>query len=72
MKLFFVLVTCTIAAGMSSNLLAQPGKHQLASVTEKQQTNPASKNLYIDVHHLGAGKVTAKDVAAAHQKRPRC
>ena len=68
MKLFFVLVTCTIAAGMSSNLLAQPGKHQLASVTEKQQTNPASKNLYIDVHHLGAGKVTAKDVAAAHQK----
>jgi len=24
--------------------------------------------LFIDVHHLGAGNVTAKDVAAAHQK----
>ena len=24
--------------------------------------------LYLDVHHLGAGKVTAKDVAAAHKK----
>ncbi|MHA4809367.1 DUF4242 domain-containing protein [Flavitalea flava] len=26
------------------------------------------KNLYLDIHELGAGKVTAKDVAAAHQK----
>ena len=26
------------------------------------------KNLYLDVHYLGAGKVTAKDVAGAHQK----
>jgi hypothetical protein len=26
------------------------------------------RKLYMDVHHLGAGKVTAKDVAAAHQK----
>jgi hypothetical protein len=26
------------------------------------------KHLYMDVHHLGPGKVTAKDVAAAHQK----
>ena len=26
------------------------------------------KNLYLDVHELGAGKVSAKDVAAAHQK----
>lgn len=25
-------------------------------------------NYYIDVHHLGAGKVTAKDVAGAHAK----
>ena len=28
---------------------------------------PGAK-LYLDVHHLGAGKVTAKAVAAAHQK----
>jgi hypothetical protein len=26
------------------------------------------KKLFLDVHHLGAGKVTAKDVASAHQK----
>jgi hypothetical protein len=26
------------------------------------------KKLFLDVHHLGAGKVTAKDVAGAHQK----
>jgi hypothetical protein len=26
------------------------------------------KNLYMDVHHLGAGKVTAQQVAGAHQK----
>jgi hypothetical protein len=25
-------------------------------------------NFFLDFHHLGAGKVTAKDVAAAHQK----
>lgn len=28
----------------------------------------AGKNFFLDVHELGAGKVTAKDVAAAHQK----
>ena len=28
----------------------------------------AGKPFFLDVHHLGAGKVTAKDVAAAHQK----
>jgi len=27
-----------------------------------------TKSYYIDVHHLGAGKVTAADVAGAHQK----
>ena len=26
------------------------------------------KNLFLDIHYLGAGKVTAKDVAAAHEK----
>jgi hypothetical protein len=29
--------------------------------------SPGAK-LYLDVHHFGPGKVTAKDVAAAHQK----
>jgi phenolic acid decarboxylase len=27
-----------------------------------------NKNLFLDVHYLGAGKVTAKDVAGAHEK----
>jgi hypothetical protein len=69
MKHFFLLTTCTIIGAMSSNLMAQSDKGQLASATQSQsQAKPTSKNLYIDVHHLGAGKVTAKDVAAAHQK----
>lgn len=33
-----------------------------------QTSTPDSTHLYIDVHHLGAGKVTAAAVAAAHQK----
>jgi hypothetical protein len=28
----------------------------------------AGKKFYLDIHHLGEGKVTASDVAAAHQK----
>jgi hypothetical protein len=33
-----------------------------------EATLNGGKNFYLDVHELGAGKVTAKDVAAAHQK----
>ncbi|HKC35914.1 MAG TPA: DUF4242 domain-containing protein [Chitinophagaceae bacterium] len=58
MKVFFVFTAFTALSLFSSQLSAQPAKFD----------KPASKNLYIDVHHLGAGKVTAKDVAAAHQK----
>ena len=31
-------------------------------------TLSGQKNFFLDVHYLGAGNVTAKDVAAAHQK----
>jgi hypothetical protein len=31
-------------------------------------TLKGQNNLFLDVHFLGAGKVTAKDVAAAHEK----
>lgn len=34
----------------------------------EQAAMKGKKNLYLDVHYLGAGKVTAKDVAGAHQK----
>ncbi|GAB2808817.1 hypothetical protein GCM10027043_05000 [Ferruginibacter profundus] len=38
-------------------------------VTDGQYADLTSeKNLFLDIHYLGAGKVTAKDVAAAHQK----
>jgi hypothetical protein len=35
---------------------------------DAQTSLPDTTHLYIDVHHLGAGKVTAAAVAAAHQK----
>jgi len=34
--------------------------------TEAELTG--KKNLFLDIHHLGAGKVSVKDVAAAHEK----
>lgn len=34
----------------------------------EESTANTGKDFYLDVHNLGAGKVTAKDVAAAHQK----
>jgi len=42
----------------------------LLSSTLSAQSNQGdtTKNLYIDVHHLGPGKVTYKAVAAAHKK----
>jgi hypothetical protein len=38
-------------------------------VTDGQEAAiKGQKNLYLDIHELGAGNVTAKDVAAVHQK----
>jgi phenolic acid decarboxylase len=38
-------------------------------VTDGQEAAlTGQKNLFLDVHYLGAGKVSAKDVAAAHKK----
>ena len=42
---------------------------QVYPVTAGQEAALRGKrNLYLDIHYLGAGKVTAKDVAGAHQK----
>ncbi len=42
---------------------------QIYRVTDGQAAAmKGKKNLYLDVHYLGAGKVTAKDVAEAHKK----
>ena len=40
--------------------------YQVSEGTEATFTG--NKNIYLDVHELGAGKVTAKDVAGAHEK----
>ena len=57
MKVFFALTTFATIGLFSSQSFAQ-------SSTAKQ---PA-KQLYLDVHHVGAGKVTSKDAEGAHQK----
>jgi hypothetical protein len=43
--------------------------HDIYEVTEGTAASlKDSKDLFLDIHYLGAGKVTAKDVAAAHEK----
>lgn len=44
-----------------------PGQIYLVKSGKEASLN-AGKNFFLDVHQLGAGKVTAKAVAAAHQK----
>ena len=58
MKLHFVLTSFVATSFLSFSLAAQAGKFN----------NDLPKNMYIDVHHLGAGKVTAKLVDEAHKK----
>jgi hypothetical protein len=62
MKVFSVFATIAFVALLSSNLSAQDNKPG-----ESKKNQPA-RQLYLDVHHIGAGKVTAKDAAGAHQK----
>jgi hypothetical protein len=59
MKQIAITGTVLIAATVLSLRLA-------AQTAQPTATDTA--HLYIDVHHLGAGKVTAAAVAAAHQK----
>jgi hypothetical protein len=56
-----VLIAATV---LSFRLAAQTSQTAQTS----QATAPDSTQLYIDVHHLGPGKVTAAAVAVAHQK----
>jgi hypothetical protein len=58
MKRFIVFLVFATLVLFSLHLSAQSEKNDKRS----------SKNLYIDVHHLGVGKVTAKDVEEAHKK----
>jgi hypothetical protein len=53
-----ILIVATFIISASFPLRAQTS----------QTISPDTTHLYIDVHHLGPGKVTAAAVAAAHQK----
>lgn len=52
---------------IASVLLIVSGMSAFAQTTNKKSPGGKTK-LYIDVHHLGAGKVTAAAVAEAHKK----
>jgi hypothetical protein len=60
MKKFIVLTALAIFILTSPRLSAQS--------TASKDTSTATQNLYIDVHHLGPGKVKFEDVAKAHAK----
>lgn len=74
MKLFSItqkilVITAVITAALTSLSLSLRAQTTTAAQTTPAAQTPADSNhLYIDVHHLGAGKVTAAAVAAAHQK----
>jgi hypothetical protein len=67
MKLF-AITTCA-AVILASCQSAQQGKSEEEQTKDSATTQkPVQENLYMDVHHLGAGKVTAQAVADAHTK----
>jgi len=70
MKMSFVLTACTAVSLIVTRLPAQSKRMDTAQVKDSRASGHGqiAKNLYIDVHHLGAGKVTAAAVAGAHAK----
>jgi hypothetical protein len=63
MKHVFVFSVGVILYSLAFKANAQSGGSQNPSAVSKKPNS-----LFMDVHHLGAGKVTAKDLAGAHQK----
>lgn len=61
MKFSFVFTAVSVIAFSSVRLDAQTSG-------EISETKRPAKHLYLDVHHIGPGKVTTKDAAGAHQK----
>ena len=68
MKIISVVTAFITSCVLSSPVFAQPNKFQTASVTKSTSSVNSPKNLYIDVHHLGAGNVNFDAVAKAHAK----
>src|SRR5579864_6261828 len=68
MKFLFTTVLFFII--WSSSVKAQQSNSGLTSVkaTNSTSSNMKGKQLFLDVHHLGPGKVTFEDVAKAHAK----
>ena len=69
------LVYCLSSASDSTNVIKTHAEAHglLPSHVYEVSDGDAAKmkgadNLYLDIHYLGAGKVTAADVAAAHEK----
>lgn len=63
MKLVIYVATAVVLHLPSCRVFAQPKAESSSGVATK-----SAEHLYIDVHHLGAGKVTADAVARAHAK----
>jgi hypothetical protein len=70
MKHLFSMVLFTVIWIMSSPVKAQQSNSGLNSIKGTNSTANISKGkqLFLDVHHLGPGKVTYDDVAKAHAK----
>jgi hypothetical protein len=63
MKQIIFLAVFMYGSFTSQDVTAQPKQPAKTATAAKKETK-----YYIDIHYLGAGKVTAKDVAAAHSK----
>jgi hypothetical protein len=70
MKLFLSIILFFALGAMSYPLYAQKENSNIASSknVNSSNSNGAGKHLFIDVHHLGPGKVTYEAVAGAHAK----
>jgi len=70
MKHVFSMILLFAVWIMSSPVRAQQSGSSLASVTGQNSISgtKTSKQLYLDVHHIGPGKVKYEDVAKAHAK----
>ena len=55
-------------AGAELAMMHSDREDQAEAASQADTRAPAAMKLFLDVHHLGAGKVTAEAAADAHQK----
>src|SRR5215217_5218747 len=68
MKHLFAFTTFTAISLFSCGLFAQSGKSKATKVVETNSNKAQTKHFYLDVHHIGAGKVNAAGLAEAYKK----